>query len=111
VATRFGSYFERLLKQKGLSQKELARRVASSQGWVWSLINGKRSMPLRRIEAVAKALGLDEFERAELRRRVLLDRSAEEIQDYVEHLESELGRRAHRRVAESDRASGPEDPT
>jgi transcriptional regulator with XRE-family HTH domain len=104
VDTRFGAYFEHLLMQKGLSQKELARRMRSSQGWVWSVLNGKRAIPLRRLDAVAKALALDQPEREEFRRQVLLSRCAEEIQDYVAALEYELGRRSPQRVA--DRNSG-----
>lgn len=55
----FASRFSRALLAAGLTQQELAERVGVTQSTVSHWFTGKRKPGLKRLESVARALGID----------------------------------------------------
>jgi len=51
-----------ILRVKGISQAELARRLSIHPSSVSRLVNGKRTAPKHLVPAIAKALEVDEAE-------------------------------------------------
>ena len=54
-----GASIKTLLTQRGMTQKELARKVGCSQAYVSQLIAGKRNPTLTTLLDLAHALGSD----------------------------------------------------
>ena len=58
---------------KGYSRRALARDLGVSSSYINSLLNGKKPLPIERIEKISELLGMDELEKSLLHRAWLND--------------------------------------
>lgn len=59
VQRRLSSNLQRIRREKGLSQEELAHRARVHQAYLSGLENGRRNPSIKIIERIADALGVD----------------------------------------------------
>lgn len=59
VQRRLSSNLQRIRREKGLSQEELAHRARVHQTYLSGLENGRRNPSIKIIERIADALGVD----------------------------------------------------
>ncbi len=93
---RYVPFLDGLLKARGLSRTEFARRMGRTKAWATMLLRGQRGLVPLNIDAVAKVLDLDEAERLELKARVEHSQanSSDARQRAERYLEGLEGRRA-----------------
>lgn len=58
-AKAFGEYLKSLLEEKGMTQKELARRTGLTEASVSRYINGERTPKILQAYRIACAIGVD----------------------------------------------------
>ena len=78
-----GWHLTGLLKSRGVSQHELARRIRGSQGNVQAVVAGRRRIPTLAIDRWADAIGLKDRERRTFRLLALASAAGLELEAFV----------------------------
>lgn len=86
----FGDHLAQLLNQKGLSQREFARRSKYAQQNVSLVIRGRRTPPLKRIPQWIKVLDLDKDSAKRLSELADLSHAPESVQALILDLRREI---------------------
>jgi len=57
------------------SVRSLSLKIGVSHAFLTNVLNGKRLLPIKRLNAICNALKIDEFDRAEIKKNLFLERS------------------------------------
>ena len=71
--SKFGKELDRLLAERGMSQKSLASQIATSPAYVSSITLGVRNVSPARVSSIAAAMGVDARDMSRLHRAAAID--------------------------------------
>ena len=57
ISQAFGKRLDRILTNRGITSRELARRIGCSDGYVWQLRNGRNAPTIVTLYYVKRAIG------------------------------------------------------
>jgi len=55
---QLGRHIQKIRKEKGLTQEELAERIGTSQTWIGYIETGRETPNLKRLHKIARVLGV-----------------------------------------------------